>query len=185
MTMTLSGDGSITGLVAGGLPDASVTPDELTQKLTLATAQNTTSGTAIDFIGIPSWAKRITVMFNGVSTNGTSNWQVQIGAGSIQTTGYSSSNSSGSGGVTSNSITSGHFLAGNTAAAAVFSGQLVLTSMGSNLWVVTSMLASVGSAGFYIGGSSVALSGVLDRLRLTTTNGTDTFDAGSVNILYE
>lgn len=153
--------------------------------LTLGTAVATTSGTSIDFTGIPSWAKRITVMFNGVSTNGTSNWQVQIGAGSIQTTGYSSSNSSGSGGVTSNSITSGHFLAGNITAAAVFSGQLVLTSMGSNLWVVTSMLASVGSAGFYIGGSSVALSGTLDRIRLTTVSGTDTFDVGSVNILYE
>jgi hypothetical protein len=31
----------------------------------------------------------------------------------------------------------------------------------------------------------VSLSGALDRIRLTTVNGTDTFDAGSVNIIYE
>ena len=39
---------------------------------TLMTAQNTTSGTSIDFTGIPSWVKRITVMFQGVSTTGSS-----------------------------------------------------------------------------------------------------------------
>ena len=31
----------------------------------------------------------------------------------------------------------------------------------------------------------VTLSGALDRVRVTTVNGTDTFDAGSINILYE
>ena len=54
------------------------------------TAVATTSGTAIDFTGIPAGVKRITVMFNGVSTNGTSNYLLQLGSGSVQTTGYSS-----------------------------------------------------------------------------------------------
>jgi len=35
------------------------------------------------------------------------------------------------------------------------------------------------------GAGTKTISGVLDRIRLTTVNGTDTFDAGSVNILYE
>ena len=55
-----------------------------------STAQATTSGTSITFTGIPSWVKRITVMFNGVSTSGTSPVQIQLGAGSVTTTGYSS-----------------------------------------------------------------------------------------------
>jgi hypothetical protein len=63
--------------------------------LTLATAKTTTSGTFVDFTGIPSWAKRITVMFNGVSTNGTSTFQIQVGTSAgVETTGYVSSVSS-------------------------------------------------------------------------------------------
>lgn len=56
--------------------------------LTSGTAVATTSGTSIDFTGIPSWAKKITVMFSAVSTNGTSPIQVQIGAGSVSNSGY-------------------------------------------------------------------------------------------------
>jgi hypothetical protein len=36
-----------------------------------------------------------------------------------------------------------------------------------------------------MGGFQVSLSGTLDRIRLTTVNGSDTFDAGSINIIYE
>ena len=43
------------------------------------TAVASTSGTSVDFTSIPSWVKRITVMFNGVSTSGTSNPLVQLG----------------------------------------------------------------------------------------------------------
>jgi hypothetical protein len=31
----------------------------------------------------------------------------------------------------------------------------------------------------------VALSGTLDRIRITTVNGTDTFDAGTINVSWE
>lgn len=65
-----------------------VSPAKLTQPLTLGTAQNTTSGTSIDFTGIPSWAKRITVMLSGVSTNGSSNYLLRIGSGSFSASGY-------------------------------------------------------------------------------------------------
>lgn len=34
-------------------------------------------------------------------------------------------------------------------------------------------------------GGTISLAGALDNVRLTTVNGTDTFDAGSINILYE
>ena len=73
--MTIAADGTITGTV-GNL------------QLISGTAVASTSGTSIDFTGIPSWVKRVTVMFSGVSTNGASLPQIQIGAGSVQTSGY-------------------------------------------------------------------------------------------------
>lgn len=145
------------------------------------TSVATTSGTSIDYTGIPSWVKRITVMFNGVSTNGTSSIQIQIGSGSVTTSGYVSGSAYNS---VQTSITSGYLVAAGIAAADILSGTMILTLFGSNNWTatgtnnvnggVTRLCAGVGS----IGGS-------LDRVRITTVNGTDTFDAGSVNILYE
>jgi hypothetical protein len=155
-------------------------------RMVLATAQNSTSGTSIDFIGTPSWAKKITVMFNGVSTNGTAIVLVQIGSGSFTTSGYI-----GTAGQTVDTATSanatrnGGFGIDNAAnAAAIRYGTMVLTSFGSNTWfssaiTVRSDLANIGN-----GAGVVTLPGTLDRLRVTT-NGTDTFDAGSINILYE
>lgn len=187
MTMTLSGDGSITGLVAGGLPDATITPDELTQKLTLGTAIATTSGTSHDFTGIPSWVKRITVMLNGVSTNGTSAHLIQVGSGSISTTGYASQtgqNGTGSG--------SGVGTVGLQLDAATYaSGQLVaivtLVLVSANQWVAhwVGTPIETTSTGPVGAGRTPALGGALDRIRITTVNGTDTFDAGTFNILYE
>jgi len=155
-------------------------------RMTLATAQNSTSGTSIDFTGIPSWVKRITVMFNGVSTNGTSVVQLQIGSGSFITTGYnstgfgSSSSTVGNAGFTSGFATTD---GGETAAMARF-GLATLVTSGSNIWVFSSSLYRA-SGTFGCGAGGVTLSGTLDRVRITTVNGTDTFDAGSINILYE
>ena len=152
-----------------------------------AAAVNTTSGTAIDFTGIPSWVKRITVMLNGVSTNGTSILHVQIGSGSISTTGYDSTVSASA--AANNYISSayGFVLTGPlTSASSVYKGVVTLVLLGSNTWIASSNISDsvymlVNSAG----SGTKTLSGVLDRLRLTTGNGTDTFDAGSVNITWE
>jgi len=149
-------------------------------ELTLATTQATTSGTSIDFTSIPSWVKRVTVMFNGVSTNGTSIVQVQLGSGSIQTTGYISSYQQGASGYSS---TTGFATPGVNIADAR-RGAMVITLVGSNIWVET-ILADTNGSSSGSGGGSVTLSGTLDRLRLTTVGGTDAFDAGSVNIMYE
>ena len=148
--------------------------------LNLSTSVATTSGTSIDYTGIPSWVKRITVLLNGVSTNGTSIVQVQIGSGFILATGYVSSYQQGATGYSS---TTGFALPGISTGDAR-RGAMVITLVGSNIWVET-ILADTNGASSGSGGGSVALSGTLDRLRLTTVNGTDTFDAGSVNIMYE
>jgi hypothetical protein len=154
-------------------------------RMVLATAQNTTSGTSIDFTGIPSWVKRITVMLNSISTNGSSLFLIQIGAGSVEVTGYVSGASSRSAETTS---TAGFVLNTAGVAAMGFTGQNVITLIGSNLYVSSGILPRAGTGGDGFGNTSAGTkttSGTLDRLRITTVGGTDTFDAGSVNILYE
>jgi hypothetical protein len=157
--------------------------------ITAATAQASTSGTSIDFTGIPSWAKRITVMFSGVSTNGTSIIQVQLGdSGGVETTGYV-------GGYASNGV-SGGILSGipltyaSMSAVSAISGSLTISLLdaSTNTWVCAGSQARL-SAGVtqeattFGGGKS--LSATLDRVRITTVSGTNTFDAGTINILYE
>jgi len=159
--------------------------------LTQGTAQASTSGTSITFTGIPSWVKRITVMFNGVSTSGTSVRQIQLGySGGVETTGYTGSvattNSGGSG---NNASFGGSGFAlqnsGNTLAADSLYGNIVFTNVSGNIWVGTGILvASNQPATFYISGVKTT-TGMLTTVRITTTNGTDTFTAGSINIQYE
>jgi hypothetical protein len=161
--------------------DANVTPAKLSQPLTLETAQATTSGTSIDFTGIPSWVKRITVMFSGVSTNGTSNLTIQIGAGSITTSGYVSCATSSS----PVGLTTGFILTGGNQAGYTHSGIVSLATLGGDIWSESGSLNPNTANSVSVSGGTVTLSGTLDRIRITTAGGTDTFDAGSVNIMYE
>jgi hypothetical protein len=147
----------------------------------LATAQNTTSGTAVDFTSSPSWVKRITVMFNGVSLNGSAGLVMQVGAGSIVATGYSSGVSSGA---SVNSSTTYFYVMNNAGAAVLSNGQITLANMGSNNWSQSGIMGFPTNA-LSLSCGYISLSGALDRVRITTTNGTDTFDAGSINIMYE
>ncbi len=144
----------------------------------------TASGTSVDFTGIPSTAKRITVMFSGVSTNGSSQMQVQIGAGSIETSSYIGAAWISNTGNTANST--GFLLTASQDATEIWSGSAILHNVGSNIWVISGSLGrSTPSSTSTVFGGSKTLSGVLDRLRITTVGGTNTFDAGSINILYE
>jgi len=152
-------------------------------RMTLATAQNSTSGTNIDFTGIPSWVKRVTVMFSGVSTSGTSNYQVQLGSTSFTTSGYSGASVSSGGG--SGTFSSGFVVSQSPGTSTTMFGSLFLTLLTGNTWVAALCLARGDAAQSMTGGGAVTLSGTLDRVRITTVNGTDTFDAGSINILYE
>lgn len=154
--------------------------------LTAGTAVATTSGTAIDFTGIPSWVKRITVMFNGVSTNGSSNIQIQIGSGSVTTSGYSSFSAYvvNLSPTVASSATSGFHIQGMSAASTLF-GSMTIFNITGNTWGSNHTIGNVGGTISSAGGGGLALSGTLDRVRITTVNGTDAFDAGSINILYE
>lgn len=146
------------------------------------------SGTLVDFTGIPSWVKRITVMLSGVSTNGTSNYLVQIGdSGGIENTGYTGSSSAFSTSTVGSLIYSGigYLLYGTYVAAGTYSGAVVLTNLTGNTWIITGGIARDDSVYAIITFGTKSTSATLDRVRITTVNGTDTFDAGLINILYE
>jgi hypothetical protein len=158
--------------------------------LVSGTAVASTSGTSIDFTSIPSWVKRITVMFNGVSTSGTSSLILRIGSGSVLATGYVSICSYMSSGVGTESSTTEFRLVHSAASLAaneiVGSVTLSLQNSSTNAWCESGVLGKVAaSTSTFTNAGTVALSGTLDRVRITTVNGTDTFDAGSINILYE
>lgn len=147
----------------------------------------TASGTSVDFTSIPSWVKRVTVMFSGVSTNGTSNMLVQIGSGSVTTSGY---NSAGAGCISGSSplvaVSAAGFLMVSDTATDVKNGLLTIAAMGSNVYTASHAMGGDSTRDVcFWGGGSVTLSGALDRVRITTVNGTDTFDAGTINIIYE
>lgn len=155
------------------------------------TSVASTSGTSIDFTSIPSWVKRITVMFSGVSTSSTSLVQVQIGAGSVTTSGYGSyvAYAGGSNQASGNTYSSGFILDGGLTGAAGFVryGILTFTNITGNTWVAGYQGTLFNGTSYFMTGcsGSLALGGTLDRVRITTVNGTDTFDAGTINILYE
>ena len=146
----------------------------------------TASGTSVDFTSIPSWVRRITVMFSAVSTNGTSNPLIQIGSGSITTSGYVSTggNAVNNASPQVGSSTAGFLLGEIALSTALLSGTIVITNISGNSWVSNSFGKYLTDRCFF-GGGNVTLSGTLDRVRITTVNGTDTFDAGTINIIYE
>lgn len=148
------------------------------------TAVASTSGTSIDFTSIPAWVKRITVMYNNVSTSGTSPWLIQIGdSGGIEITGYlgGSGDRGGEG-----ASTAGFEIVYSPAAASAYSGIATIALVDtSNSWVISGVVAINVSGQTKTFAGSKQTSATLDRVRITTVNGTDTFDAGSINILYE
>lgn len=153
--------------------------------ITLGTEQASTSGTSIDFTGIPSGVKRITIMFNGTSTSGTSPIMIQIGdSGGVETSGY---NSNVSDNAASTNSTAGFIQLTASVAAGLYRGTFVLDLEDSSdfTWIGFGNLTQDGSAKVNSSAGGKALSATLDRVRITTVNGSDTFDAGAINISYQ
>lgn len=155
--------------------------------LTLMTAVATTSGTSVDATGIPSTAKRITLLLDSVSTNGTSQLLIQLGSGSIQTTGYESVGSYSGNAGQYDTETTGFVLEPPTGPAATGKrhGQVVFTHRGSNRYVGAGTVADYGYGVTANSGGAVSLSGTLDTIRITTLGAANTFDAGAIQVMYE
>lgn len=166
------------------------THTRLNQLLTLGTSQATTSGTSVDFTSIPTWVRRITVMLNDVSLSGSSSLLIQLGdSGGVEATGYSGSSAGSTNGVaaTVETLSTGFKILSSGAGQGV-TGQIVLTSLSSanTLWVASGTFgASTGTGTWYVVSGVKSTSAILDRVRLTSVNGTDTLDSGSINILYD
>jgi hypothetical protein len=190
MAITISGD-------SPNLTSATLTTPTLTSPVfsgtptgtgvltsgTLQTAPFTAPNTYADFTGVPSWVKRITVMINGISTNGTSFFQVQLGdSGGIEDTGYLGGIFTGA---TFSSYSSGFIFNNNIVAANAYYGAITLIKINGNDWIATTVCNSNATYGNGAGSGAKTLSDTLTQVRITTVNGTDTFDAGSINILYE
>ena len=174
-------------LTGAALPAGSVTPALLAQPLTSGTAAATTSGTSIDFTGIPSWVKRITMSWSAVGTNGGSGYLLQIGtSGGIQNSGYVGTGTYVGGGAASVNFSSGFRL--NTGAASiVLQGIITFTLLdaASGVWCMSASLGNSDVAYMRLSGGYKTLSGTLDRVRITTENGTDIYNSGAANIMYE
>jgi hypothetical protein len=165
-------------------------------------SSNIVSGTAqtapppipqyFDFTGIPSWVKRITVMLSGVSSNSTNLFQIQLGTtSSIETSSYNGT--SGWFGATnlafSTGMSSGFLI--TAAGGPTFTGSGVATisllNSSTNTWAIQSTIARYDSGNnfMHVAGGTKSLASTLTRIRITTVGGTDTFDTGTINILYE
>jgi len=153
------------------------------QRIVRATAVASTSGTSIDFTGIPAWVERITVMFQDVSSNGTSNFLIQLGdSGGIENTGYLGA---GNTNASATIYTTGFGIALPNFAASILQGAISIQNITGNSWIASGGFSRSDSATAGVTAGSKTLSDVLTQVRITTVNGTDAFDAGTVNIIYE
>ena len=182
-TPVLSGSVTGTYTLAG-------TPTMGASLITSGTAVASTSGTSIDFTGLPSWIRRVTVMFNGVSINGTAQLVAQIGGSSIETSGYLG-NVTYMGASTASTLYTTYFIINPSSNPVdiVYGSVLTLSLLdaSTNVWSASHIGTLNQSGGWYAlaGGGTKTITGSLARLRITTSSGTATFDAGSVNIIYE
>ena len=174
-----------TGDVVTTGSSAAVTPTMLSQPLTRGTAQNTTSGTSIDFTSIPSWVKRVTVMFNNVSTTGTNNILIQLihSGGTVVSSGYRSAAARFNGAALVETASTAGFLLNSATAADDHYGSYVFTNLSGDIW--TGVGSTTYLDGLICSCGGVTIASTLTGIRITTTGGTFTFDTGSINILYE
>lgn len=159
--------------------------------INFGTAQNSTSGTSLTFTGMPAATRRVMVCFSDVSTNSTDAIVLRIGSGGVTTTGYKSASESGNGGLTPRVSTTYFFVTGSSNASGTVSGHVILTNVSGNTWAASGNVFDTASGTnsaavtYTISAGNVTIGGSLTHVQVTTANGTNTFDAGTINILYE
>lgn len=141
--------------------------------------------TSADFTSIPSWAKRITIMFDSVSLSGTDSFLIQIGdSGGLETTGYNGGGARFAFSTFQAATFTTGFSFNNFTAACLYSGNVEITNVTGNTWSASGTLGGSATEFVNVLGGSKTLSAQLDRVSITRT-GTNTFDAGTINIFWE
>jgi hypothetical protein len=145
-----------------------------------------TSGTAVLFSSIPSWVKRITLMYHNVSASGTDNMAVTLGtSGGLVNTGYGGNSTSlGTSGLSNGSLSTFINVRMQNNASSLTCGTVTFTLLGNNIWTFFGGVADAGTTGGCLVEGSISLGGTLTQLNVGL-NGSNTFDGGSINILYE
>jgi hypothetical protein len=142
----------------------------------------TTSGTVVDWTGLPSDVHEIIIKARGISQSSTDSFLVQLGtSGGFETTGYTSTSQLSS---TSVFSTSG-FIVFDNAPGNIHNFTMCIRRVGStNLWVAdgTQVIRTVSGAGGVFAGEKT-LAGVLTQVRLRLA-GSANFDAGAVSLDY-
>lgn len=190
-SLVLAGDtsGSITvsaPAVAGSTTQTLVNVTGTLAPVVSGTAIALTNQTAPDFTNIPSWVKRITLMLQGVSTNSTGNPLIQLGTGATPTyatSGYLGASSSMDSVVSTTAYTTG-FGIRSSLAANILHGNIIIANVTGNVWTASGNIAWSNSAAIVITAGSVSLGAALTAVRLYI-DGTQQFDAGTINIIYE
>jgi hypothetical protein len=184
-TADTSGD---LALQSNGTTQFNVTSTGAYGQLKFSTAV-TASGSSVDFTSIPSWVKRITVMLVGVSTAAAGTVRIRIGPSSgLVTTGYagggmSNTTAPANGATNLGASPEGIGGFGTADGTTLVYGSFVVTNVTGNTWVASGMVYRLNDSIATYTNGSIALSGVLDRISVVAT--TSTFDAGTINILYE
>lgn len=173
-------------VVTADIADLAITPEKMSQKMTLMQSVDVTtlSGkTKCDFTGIPSWVKRITVMFSGVRFSSPTAILIQLGdSGGIENTDYLSLSTEGTT-LTADSYTTGFAIKTSSVDDPVV-GSVVITPLTSNTWIASGTLARSAAEVFVTSAGSKTLSDVLTQVRITSVNAR-TITAGTINVLYE
>jgi hypothetical protein len=154
------------------------------QQFTQSASVAATSGTAINFTGIPSWTNLIIASFYQISLSGSASIRIQLGtSGGIVTSGYLGSTSNIDNGISPTvSTLSNGFLINTGSAAHLHSGSIILSRNTGNSWVGNLNSALSNSAKSMVCAGGIALADTLTQLRFASSNGTDTFDSGSISI---
>jgi hypothetical protein len=207
MPIAINGTGTITGLSGGGLPDGSihtadiadsaittakiaagaVIPADLAQPLTQATAVPFNSTASIIFTGIPSWAKKISVLFDRVTLSGTNHYLIRLGTASgFESSGYKAQTTIANSGLATAPSTSG-FVIWNSVATVQTSGMITIANVSSNNWIASGVTSWIDNTASVVmsAGSKTLSTGVLDRIQILSGNGADTFTGGTLNLIYE
>lgn len=178
-------DGSITVNKIGAL---AVTPAKLSQPFTLGASQATTSGVSKDF-AVPSWVRRVRFALHNVSLSGSALIRFRIGASGVpEVSGYNSVGSTIGTGAATVSQNNGFDIYNNGPGSSIFyfgSIDFSLVDSATNTWVASGAFSAPANNATFVVAGSISLPGVLTTLQIRSSNGSDTFDSGIVNVMYD